>query len=201
MAFTSSADQDRAAELEELVARAIAGDRPAFEALYRQTIRRVYNLVVRLVGTAQEGEEVTQEVYAQVYKNLARFEHRSSFFTWVFRIATNVSLQYVKWRARRARNIPTASMTESRTAAPSHTFDPLRESERRALYVQLAAAIARLPPAQRQVMILGPIQGRSYEQMSNVLGISTNVIKGRLHRARENLRSYMEDPDQVAAPH
>lgn len=200
MAFTRAAWIDHTAELEELVARAIAGDRTAFEHLYRHTIRRVYNLVVRLVGTAQEAEEVTQEVYAQVYKNLGRFERRSSFFTWVFRIATNVSLQYVKWRTRRARNIPTGAMSESRTAAGA-TFDPHRESERRALYFALARAIERLPAAQRQVMVLGPIQGRSYEQISHVLGVPTNVIKGRLHRARENLRSYLAAPAPAAPSH
>jgi RNA polymerase sigma-70 factor (ECF subfamily) len=188
-------------ELEELVARALTGDRPAFEELYRHTVRRVYNLVVRLVGSASEAEEVTQEVYAQVYKNLARFERRSSFFTWVFRIATNVSLQYVKWRTRRARNIPTVSGNESRTAATGSGFDPHRETERRALYRELARAIERLPPAQRTVMVLGPIQGHSYEQMSHVLGISTNVIKGRLHRAREKLKTFMAEPESVETPH
>lgn len=193
MAITHGSGTDRAAELDEHVARAMAGDRTAFENLYRQTIRRVYNLVVRLVGTAQEAEEVTQEVYAQVHKNLGRFEGRSSFFTWVFRIATNVSLQYVKWRTRRARNIPTGSMCESRTAAGA-AFDPHRESERRALYAALAQAIERLPAAQRQVMVLGPIQGRSYIEISHVLGVPTNVIKGRLHRARENLRTFLAQP-------
>lgn len=183
---------------EEVVGRAISGDRPAFELLYRQTIRRVYNLVLRLVGTAQEAEEVTQEVYCQVYRNLGRFEGRASFFTWVFRIATNVSLQYVKWRTRRARNLPCAALPEGRVArTASAGFDPEREAERRTLYTGLTESIERLPPAQRLVMVLGPIQGRSYEEMSKLLGISTNVIKGRLHRARENLRAFLAESGAV----
>jgi RNA polymerase sigma-70 factor, ECF subfamily len=176
----------------EVVGRALSGDRPAFEELYRLTVRRVYNLVMRLVGTAQEAEEVTQEVYCQVYRNLHRFEGRASFFTWVFRIATNVSLQYVKWRTRRARNLPTAALPEFRVVRASGVaFDPEREAERRTLYEGLTDCIQRLPPAQRTVMILGPIQGKSYDEMSRMLGISTNVIKGRLHRARENLRAFL----------
>lgn len=180
-------------EDDELVQRALAGDRPAFEELYRKTVRRVFNLVLRLVGTVQEAEEITQEVYCQVYRNLLRFEGRSSFYTWVFRIATNVSLQYVKWRARRSRDTPLMFIPESQlpTRGSLREHDPEREAERRALYRQLGSALGRLPAAQRLVLVLGPIQGHSYEEMSRILGISTNVIKGRLHRARENLRELL----------
>lgn len=180
-------------EDDELVQRALAGDRPAFEELYRKTVRRVFNLVLRLVGTVLEAEEITQEVYCQVYRNLLRFEGRSSFYTWVFRIATNVSLQYVKWRARRSRDTPLMFIPESQLPRRGglREHDPEREAERRALYRQLGSALGRLPAAQRLVLVLGPIQGHSYEEMSRILGISTNVIKGRLHRARENLRELL----------
>lgn len=180
-------------EDDELVQRALAGDRPAFEELYRKTVRRVFNLVLRLVGTVQEAEEITQEVYCQVYRNLLRFEGRSSFYTWVFRIATNVSLQYVKWRSRRSRDTPLMFIPESQLPKRGslREHDPEREAERRALYRQLGTALGRLPAAQRLVLVLGPIQGHSYEEMSKILGISTNVIKGRLHRARENLRELL----------
>lgn len=177
-----------------LVNRAIGGDRSAFEVLYQRTIRRVYNLVVRLVGSAQEAEEVTQEAYLQAYQNLNHFEGRASFFTWVYRIATNVSLQHRRRRMRRAHNLPAASADESKlSAAPSTDFNPERELERRTLYTGLLSSIARLTPAQRTVMVLGPIQGNSYEQMSGLLSVSTNVIKGRLHRARENLKGLLEE--------
>ena len=186
---------------DELVERALAGDRPAFEELYRKTIRRVFSLVHRLVGSVQEAEEITQEVYCQVYRNLNRFERRSSFYTWVFRIATNVSLQYVKWRARRAKDTPIAFVPESQLPRRGsfRELDPEREAERRAVYRKLARALERLPPGQRVVLVLGPIQGHSYEEMSKILGLGTNVIKGRLHRARENLRHMMLDTPEAAA--
>src|SRR6266849_1992216 len=84
---SEDADADR-------VSRALNGDRPAFEELYAKYLRKVYNLVFRLVGTAQEAEEVTQEAFYQIYKTLPRFQGRSSFYTWIFRIATNVALQH-----------------------------------------------------------------------------------------------------------
>lgn len=186
---------------DELVDRALSGDRTAFEELYRKTVRRVFNLVLRLVGSVQEAEEITQEVYCQVYRNLPRFEGRSSFYTWVFRIATNVSLQYVKWRSRRAKDTPIIFIPESELPRRGgfREYDPEREAERRALYRQLGEALGKLPAAQRLVLVLGPIQGHSYEEMSKILGISTNVIKGRLHRARENLRSFLHDANSPAA--
>ena len=185
---------------DELVNRALAGDRPAFEELYRKTVRRVFNLVLRLVGTVQEAEEITQEVYCQVYRNLPRFEGRSSFYTWVFRIATNVSLQYVKWRSRRAKDTPIMFIPESQLPRRGgfRDHDPEREAEQRALYRKLGAALGKLPAAQRLVLVLGPIQGHSYEEMSKILGISTNVIKGRLHRARENLRELLRAETALA---
>jgi RNA polymerase sigma-70 factor (ECF subfamily) len=186
---------------DELVQRALGGDRPAFEELYRKTVRRVFNLVLRLVGTVQEAEEITQEVFTQVYRNLGRFEGRSSFYTWVFRIATNVSLQYVKWRARRAKDTPLMFIPESQLPRRGslREHDPEQEAERRALYRKISEALTKLPPGQRVVLVLGPIQGHSYEEMSKILGISTNVIKGRLHRARENLRDLLRDPAPAPA--
>lgn len=184
---------------DDLVERALAGDRPAFEELYRKTVRRVFNLVMRLVGTGEEAEEITQEVYCQVYRNLSRFEGRSSFYTWVFRIATNVSLQYVKWRARRMKDTPIAFIPETQLPQRGgiRDTDPERESERRALYRRLGRALQLLPASQRMVLVLGPIQGHSYDEMSKILGFSTNVIKGRLHRAREKLRELMTVAESV----
>lgn len=171
----------------ELVGRAQAGDRGAFETLYQKHLRRIYNLVYRLVGR-DDAEEVTQEVFYQVYRTLGSFENRSSFYTWVYRIATNVSLQHAKKQARHRRASPIDDIPEGSVAAASHRAGPEREVEQRALYRELERALERLPPNQRTVLVLGPIQGHNYEQMAKILGTNEEVVKGRLHRARENLR-------------
>lgn len=171
----------------ELVGRAQAGDRGAFETLYQKHLRRIYNLVYRLVGR-DDAEEVTQEVFYQVYRTLGSFENRSSFYTWVYRIATNVSLQHAKKQARHRRESPIDDIPEGSVAATSHRAGPEREAEQRALYRELERALERLPPNQRTVLVLGPIQGHNYEQMAQILGTNEEVVKGRLHRARENLR-------------
>ena len=179
----------------EIVARAVNGDRPAFEELYHKYVRKIYNLVYRMVGSAQEAEEVTQEVFYQAYKNLTGFQGRSKFYTWIFRIATNVSLQYVKRQVRHKRDTSFEEVIDAQmptTGAASGT-DPEKEVQSRALYRALDLAVKRLPPNQRAVMILGPIQGHSYEQMAQILGTNEEVIKGRLHRARENIREFLKE--------
>lgn len=179
----------------EIVARAVSGDRPAFEELYHKYVRKIYNLVYRMVGSAQEAEEVTQEVFYQAYKNLTGFQGRSKFYTWIFRIATNVSLQYVKRAVRHKRDTSFEEVIDAQmptTGAASGT-DPEKEVQSRALYRALDSAVKRLPPNQRAVMILGPIQGHSYEQMAQILGTNEEVIKGRLHRARENIREFLKE--------
>lgn len=179
----------------EIVARAVNGDRPAFEELYHKYVRKIYNLVYRMVGSAQEAEEVTQEVFYQAYKNLTGFQGRSKFYTWIFRIATNVSLQYVKRQVRHKRDASFDEVIDAQmpaTCAASGT-DPEKEVQSRALYRALDQAVRRLPPNQRAVMVLGPIQGHSYEQMAQILGTNEEVIKGRLHRARENIRGLLRE--------
>lgn len=174
----------------ELVERAIDGDRSAFEQLYKNYIRRVYNLVFRMVGTAQEAEEVTQEAFYQAYRNLGGFERRSKFYTWLFRIATNVSLQHLKRQTRRRRESALDDVPE--TAFTPRRPGPEAEVESRQTYRDLDRAVDKLPPNQRAVLVLGPIQGHSYEQMAQILHTNEEVIKGRLHRARENLRNLLK---------
>lgn len=179
----------------DVVTRAVNGDRAAFEELYHKYVRKVYNLVYRMVGSAQEAEEVTQEVFYQACKNLAGFQGRSRFYTWIFRIATNVALQYAKKQSRRRRDTSFDEAIDAhRTpAGTAPGTDPEKEVQSRSLYRALDLAVRRLPPNQRAVMILGPIQGHTYDQMALILGTNEEVIKGRLHRARENIREFLKE--------
>lgn len=178
----------------ELVQRAISGDRPAFEDLYRRYMKKIYNLVYRMVGSAQEAEEVTQEVFYQAYRALPSFQGRSQFYTWIFRIGTNIALQHVKKQARKRKEVPFEEVLDTQVQTPGFAggSSPERVAESRAFYRALERAVNSLPPNQRVVMVLGPIQGHSYEQMASILGTKEEVIKGRLHRARENVREMLK---------
>jgi RNA polymerase sigma-70 factor (ECF subfamily) len=177
----------------EVIAHVLAGDRAAFEILYKKYIRRIYSLVFRMVHSDREAEEVTQEVFCQVYRALPRFQNKSQFYTWLYRIATNVALQHAHKCARQRREgeiesnvIPLLARTGLALSG-----NPERIAESRSFYTALDKCIRDLPPNQRIVMVLGPIQGHSYAQMATITGESEVVIKGRLHRARETIRVAM----------
>ena len=177
----------------KLIRLTLAGDKSAFEVLYRRYIKKIYSLVFRMVGAAQEAEEVTQEVFYQVYKALPGFQGKSQFYTWIYRIATNVALQHVKKASRRKRETGFDEALEIVTPAGfAGAGSPEKVAESRDFYGALEKAINSLPPNQRLVMILGPVQGHSYDQMATILGTTEEVIKGRLHRARENVREWLK---------
>lgn len=179
----------------DLIHRIQGGDRAAFEGLYKRYIKKIYGLVFRMVGSAQEAEEVTQEAFLQVYKAIPGFQGKSSFYTWIYRIATNVALQHVKKQSRRRRETSFEEALEAdqpTIGGPVAFGCPEKAAESRDFYQALERAINGLPPNQRVVMILGPIQGHTYEQMAQITGTSEEIIKGRLHRARENIRAWLK---------
>lgn len=177
----------------KLIRLTLEGDRSAFEVLYRRYIKKIYSLVFRMVGAAQEAEEVTQEVFYQVYKALPGFQGKSQFYTWIYRIATNVALQHVKKASRRRKETGFDEALEIVTPTGfAGAGSPEKVAESRDFYNALERAINALPPNQRMVMILGPVQGHSYDKMAQILGTTEEVIKGRLHRARENVREWLK---------
>ena len=172
-------------------------DRATFAELYRVSVRRIFNVVLRVVGNPHEAEDVTQEAYLQAYSSFSRFAGRASFYTWMYRVATNVALQYVRNRSRRLKLVVPLDGAHGVPPDVATTHDPEREQERRALYLALGSGIELLPPSQRDVLVLGAIQGQSYAQISRRLGTSTDVIKGRLHRARRNLKATLAAENEM----
>lgn len=174
-----------------LVERAQAGDRAAFEELYRKYVRRVFNLVYRTVSDPSVTEDVTQEVFLQVYRNLPSFRGTSKFYTWLFRVAFNVALVHARRVGlQRARQLPFEDWHPS--TAP-HTR-PDQAAEAREELSRVERALADLAPAHRSILVLGAIQEHSYREISRILGISVIAVKGRLHRAREALHAALRRP-------
>jgi len=204
-----SAVSYRTASEADLVRGVRGGSLSAFEEIYRRYVRRIYNLVLRMVSPAQEAEDLTQEIFLQVFRNFGSFQERSSLYTWIYKIASNICLQFRK-KLRRYRDLApldTVSEMEINEFAPEPLRSPDREAERRQILTQLTEAIHMLPAAQRLVIALGPIQGHDYQEMAHMLDVTPDVIKGRLHRARRKLHRAVfpeEDPSGAArldAPH
>jgi RNA polymerase sigma-70 factor (ECF subfamily) len=167
------------------VALAAAGDRQAFERLYRSHANRVYSLCTRMSGSRTKGEELTQDVFVRTWEKLPQFRGESAFSTWLHRLAVNVVLNSRKIEGKEASRADESDVGDERwtevARAPMHI-------ER----MDLSDAIAKLPPGARKVFVLHDIEGYKHEEIAELCGITSGGSKAQLHRARLLLRGALE---------
>lgn len=178
-------------EVTRLVRRAQAGDNTAFDELYRRYRDRIYALTLHLTGSRAEADDITQDVFLRAYRQIGSFAHRSEFFTWLYRIAVNRSLNARRDGARRnAVDLDDPRVQEA--IAVDAYGDPRRAAELRQTYARLVAALDRLAPAFRTTVVLVALQGLSHEEAAVVLGCSPGTVGWRIHEARGQLRAALE---------
>lgn len=173
----------------ELVREVRNGNRRAFNLLMRRYQERVYWTARRLVGNHEDADDVAQETFVRAYMALGEFRGDASFFTWLYRIAVNLSLNTV--RKRQVVNYLRDSDLLARFI-PSGD-DPSRELELKERRSTLDAAVARLPEKQRAVFVLRFYEELSYEEISEVLKTSVGGLKANYHHALNKLRLAMSD--------
>lgn len=161
-----------------LVGAALAGDLDAFEALVRRHQAPVYRVALRMVGAAADAEDVAQETFVQAWRSLASFRAHSTFATWLYRIATNRSLDLL------AKRRPSEGLEHLGGDAD---LDPAAVLARRERTASVLDAVLALPPEQRATLVLREFEGLPYAEIGEVLGISLAAVKGRIHRARRAL--------------
>jgi RNA polymerase sigma-70 factor (ECF subfamily) len=166
------------------VALAAAGDRRAFERLYRSHVDRVFSICVRMCGSRVRGEELTQDVFVRVWEKLPLFRGESAFSTWLHRVAVNVALNDRKVQSReRARAAePDDDARDDGGSLGSVRAAPVAER------LDLEAAIALLPPGARKVFVLHDVEGFTHEEIAEEMGVTPGGTKSQLHRARMLLR-------------
>lgn len=177
-----------------LVARAQDGDVAAFEELVRRHHGRAYSLAVHLLGDREEAADAVQESFVAVWRRLPTFRGDAAFGTWLHRIVTNRCLN--SRRARRAQVSLDAGVDGDDGSARLEPVAPQREqpdqaAQRHERARALAAAVAALPPEQRACWVLRELEGHSYEEVAEILGVSQDTVRGRLHRARARLAEVM----------
>jgi RNA polymerase sigma-70 factor (ECF subfamily) len=182
---------DRAQE-RALIARARAGDESAFAQLVTEQAPRVHGALRRFGLTAQEADEVAQEVFLRAWRGLPRFEERSQFSTWLYRIAFNEA------QRRLGRRPPPAASSrpdeEDAIAALPDAIDtgPQARMLDREFEEMLEQALAQLPSDLRAAVVLRDLEGLSTEEAAAVAGVRQAAFKGRLHRGRMQLRVLLE---------
>jgi len=163
-----------------LVERARAGDTRAFERLYREHTGRVYGLCLRMTREPHTAEDCTQETFINAWRALAQFEIRSSFGTWLHRIAVNVALAK---RRKAARDEPVPEVeVEEEAVEPDWTLETPVEVQ------EIEEAIGTLPEGARDALVLHALYGYSHTEAAQMLGVAEGTCKAQLHRARKLLR-------------
>lgn len=197
---TSSADPDEVA----LVERCRKGDMTAFGALVRRYQDRIYNACRRLCGREADAEDFAQETFVRALRAIDRFDGRAKLYTWIFRIAINLVLS-ARRRDKTARTHSlddgSASGENERPTAAARLASPEPRPEERAMSHEtrqaVQAALARLEPEQRAIIVLRDLEGLDYAEIAAILETPTGTVKSRLHRARlalrEELRPLLED--------
>jgi len=185
---------------ERTLARAMARDEQAFSELVRTYERRVYGLVVRMLGNATDAEDATHEVFIQVFKAIQTFRGDSKFSTWLYRIAVNHCKNRIKHaRARHAEKQDAfedagenVSMTEARRTTFSTVERPDEAFAAREVETIVRESIQQIDPQFRDCLILRDVEELSYEEIGQILGLQEGTVKSRIHRARAQLRELVE---------
>jgi RNA polymerase sigma-70 factor (ECF subfamily) len=173
----------RTADL-ELAARCRAGDAGAFEELYRQHARRLFNLVVRMTGSVDDAEDLLQEVFLQAHRKLSGFRGDSALGTWLYRLTMNHCLDHL--RARQVRmNRATDSLDEEGAEEPTAPAPVVPAVVSR---VDLERAIKMLPDGAKAAFLLHDVEGFEHREIAQILGISEGTSKSQVHKARMKLR-------------
>jgi RNA polymerase sigma-70 factor (ECF subfamily) len=176
----------RTADL-ELAARCRAGDADAFEELYRQHARRLFGLVLRMVGSADVAEDLLQDVFLQAHRKLAGFRGESTLGTWLYRLTMNHCLDYVRGRQAKMTRA-TASLDDEDAVEPAAPAPVVPAAISR---MDLERAIETLPPGSKAAFLLHDVEGFEHREIGAILGISEGTSKSQVHKARMKLRAIL----------
>ena len=167
--------------------RAAAGDIDAFEMIYRRYHQRVYSHCLRMVRNSGQAEDLTQEVFIQLFRKINTFRGDSSFTTWLHRLTVNQVLMHLR------KPIVKSEKTTEDGATPIRIVRGTENPSRMALIDRIALdeAISQLPPGYRAVFILHDIEGYEHEEIGKILGCAIGTSKSQLHKARLRLRQFL----------
>jgi RNA polymerase sigma-70 factor (ECF subfamily) len=187
------AEEDR-----ELIQLAQKGDQAAFRKLVERHQRAAFTIAVGLVRDENDARELVQEAFLRVHRGLAAFQNNSSFFTWLYRIVTNLSIDFMRKPGLREVELLEERVTEEGSVELpliSHVegSDPLHVLRRREIADRIQTALDALPDYHRGVILMREVEGMSYEEMAQATGVSKGTIMSRLFHARQKMQRALAD--------
>ncbi len=169
---------------EELVAQCQAGNVEAFETLYHQHAARLYTLACRMAGSPEDGEDLLQEIFLQAYRKLGSFKGDAAIGTWLYRLALNHCLDYV-----RSRQAKMNKLTDTLDADTS--IQPTARRDTPIARLDLERAVERLPDGCREAFVLHDVEGFDHKEVGRLLGIAEGTSKSQVFKARMKLRALL----------
>jgi RNA polymerase sigma-70 factor (ECF subfamily) len=182
------APQGARAEDMALVERCRAGDLAAFEELYRAHAGKLFSLATRMLGNPADAEDLLQEIFLSAHRKLDGFRGESALGTWLYRLATNHCLDFLRSRASRTRQV-----TDPLDDDPGW-YEPGQRglAEQTVTKMDLERALAKLPDGCRAAFVLHDVQGLEHREVAEALGIAEGTSKSQVHKARLRLRAMLQ---------
>ncbi len=188
-------------EQENAVVRSILdGDVNAYELLVKEYEKSVYNLALRMVGNSEDAADMSQEAFIKAYNSLTSFRGDSKFSVWLYRIVSNVCLDFIRSRKRKQ----TMSLSTEDDDGDSVEMDiaddtqsPERLMEKQLTRDAVRRALPSMPPIQREILLLREIQGLSYDEIAEVLNLEAGTVKSRIFRARKKLSAFLIEDGNI----
>lgn len=179
----------------ELIIRLKAHEAGAFRELVETWQGLVYNTVLGILTNSEDAEDVSQEVFVQVYESIGNFKGASKLSTWLYRIAVTKSMDHLRRKRRKKRFAFVESLFNQQDQLvhdPGHFNHPGVQLENKEAAADLFKAIEQLPISQKTAFVLSKIEGLSYQEISEVMNITVSAADSLLHRARVKVKKYLE---------
>ena len=172
----------------ELTQAAAKGDMAAFEEIYQRHHRRVYSIYLRMLQNAYEAEDLTQDVFIQLYRKVGSFRGDSAFTTWLHRMTVNQVLMHFRKRNVKYEKTTEEGITPDQVVAGTANPDKMPVVDK----IALENAIDQLPQGYKNVFVLHDVEGFEHEEVARILGCSVGTSKSQLHKARLKLRKLLK---------
>ena len=190
---------------QELVALAKQGDQDAFAQLVEANQNKIYSLALRMTGNPEDGADLAQEAFLKAWRSLPSFQEESSFSTWLYKLTSNLCIDFLRKEKRRKVAVTTISLDDDEDDSPpmevpDHRFTPEAEVERRELRAAMSQALKVMSEEHRQILILREVEGLSYTEIAELLGVEEGTVKSRLARARISLRNILQKDGNFSSP-
>ncbi|MEM7144024.1 MAG: sigma-70 family RNA polymerase sigma factor [Verrucomicrobiota bacterium] len=185
-------------EDKDLVERAKSGDTAAFDELIVKHSPRLYGLVYHMTSNHEDTNDLLQDIFAKAYRSLKRFRGKSTFYTWIYSIAVNMTLNFLKKRNRQRGGMSLDDVdsnieNDKDFIEATAGSNPIRETNIHELQERLNKAMMELSEDHRAVVTMYDIQGMPHAEISGILGVSEGTVRSRLFYAHRQLQNYLED--------